>query len=202
MTFAGRPPIIPPCVHGNTVGACLDCHRAKHRWDPVTGSDDDSAGPARSHPGAIHLRENGQNYFISAIANEDHWAICKDKGLWGTRLASSKAACDVRADDLVVIWEPNRGIRAILKAVSLSQRPRTPDEVPWPDPHLYAYLFPIEVLVELDDPVGDDFGHPDRISARFRLKSSEVQAGFRRLEREQMTLILDAVDTATPETLQ
>lgn len=201
ITFAARSPIAPPCVHGNTVGACLDCHRAKHHWDPVTDSDDDSAGPARNHPGAIVLRESGQNYFISTIANDDHWAICKDKARWGTRLASSKAASDVRAGDLIVIWEPNRGIRAILKAVSLSQRPRTPDEVPWPDPHLYAYLFPIEVLMELDEPVGDDFGH-DRISARFRLKSSEVQAGFRRLEREQMTLILDAVDTAAPEPLE
>src|SRR5687768_2021673 len=103
MTFAARSPITPPCVHGNTVGACLDCYRAKHHWDPMTGSDDDSAGPARNHPGVIQLRESGQNYFISAIANEDHWAICKDKALWGTRLASSKAACEVRADDLVVI---------------------------------------------------------------------------------------------------
>jgi hypothetical protein len=196
MTFGARSSITPPCVHGNTVGACLDCHRAKNHWDPV---EDDSTGPAGKHPGAIVLRESGQNYFISTIANDDHWAICKDKALWGTRLASSKAASEVRADDLVVIWEPNRGIRAILKAVSLSQRPRTPDEVPWPDPHLYAYIFPIEVLVELDEPVGDDFGHSDRISARFRLKNAEVQAGFRRLEREQMTLILDAVDTAVPE---
>jgi hypothetical protein len=196
MTFGARSPIAPPCVHGNTVGACLDCHRAQHHWDSV---EDDSAGPARNHPGAVVLRERGQNYFISTVGNDHHWAICKDKALWGTRLASSKAACEVRADDLVVIWEPNRGIRAILKAVSLSQRPRTPDEVPWPDPHLYVYLFPIEVLVELDEPVGDDFAHPGRSSARFGLKSAEVQAGFRRLEREQMTKIVDAVNTATPE---
>jgi hypothetical protein len=101
-----------------------------------------------------------------------------------------------------VIWEINQGLRAIVKAVSLSQRPRTPDEFPWPDPHLYVYLFPIEVLVELDEPVADDFGYPDGISARFRLKNSEVQAGFRRLEREQMTLILDAMDTAAPEPRQ
>jgi hypothetical protein len=202
MTFGARSPIAPPCVHGNTVGACLDCHRAKHHWDPMTGSADDSPGPARNHPGAIVLRQGGQNYFISTIGNDHHWAICKDKALWGTRLASSKAAADVRADDLVVIWEPNRGIRAILKAVSLSQRPRTPDEVPWPDPHLYAYLFPIEVLVELDEPVGDDFDNPDRISTRFRLKNAEVQAGFRRLDHERMTLILNAVDTAAPEPLQ
>ena len=107
---------------------------------------------------------------------------------------SSKAASDVRGNDLIVIWELNRGIRAVLKAVSLSQRPRMQDEVPWPDPQLYVYLFPIEVLVELDEPVGDDFSHSDHISARFRLKSSEVQAGFRRLEREQMTLILDAMN--------
>jgi hypothetical protein len=140
------------------------------------------------------LREHGQNYFISTIANDDHWAICKDKALWGTRLAASKAASDVRADDLIAIWEAGRGIRAVLRAVSLSQRPRTPDEVPWPDPHLYVYLFPIEVLVELHEPVGDDFDHADRISTSFRLRSSEVQAGFRRLQREQMTLILDAVD--------
>jgi hypothetical protein len=83
--------------------------------------------------------------------------------------------------------------------VSLSQRPRTPEAFPWPDPELYAYLFPIEVLLELDEPVGDDFSHPDRISARFRLKNAEVQAGFRRLDRERMALILEAVDTPAPE---
>ena len=194
MTFGPRSRITPTCVHGGTVGACLDCHREKNGWDQASGSADDSAGPARNHPGGIVLRESGQNYFISTITNDDHWAICKEKGLWGTRLPSSKAAADVRADDLIVIWEPNRGIRAVLKAVSLSQRPRAEDEVPWPDREQYVYLFPIEVLVELDEPVEDDFSHPDRISARFRLKSSEVQAGFRRLEREQMILILDALD--------
>jgi hypothetical protein len=199
MTFGARSRTTPTCVHGGTLGACLDCHREKNHWDSVTGSANDSAGPITKHPGAIVLRESGQNYFISTIAKDDHWAICKEKALWGTRLPSSKAASDVRADDLIVIWEPNRGIRAVLRAVSLSQRPRIPDEVPWPDPQLYVYLFPIEVLVELDEPVGDDFGHPDRISARFRLKSSDVQAGFRRLDREQMTLVLDAVNTAAPE---
>jgi hypothetical protein len=183
---------IPTCVHGNSLGACLDCHREKSGWDPLTGSSDDSAGP--THPGAIVLRESGQNYFITSFSDDDHWAICKDKGLWGTRLPSSKAASDVRADDLVVIWEANRGLRAVVKAVSLAQRPRTPDEFPWPEPDQYVYLFPIEVLIELDEPVGDDFDNPDRISTRFRLKNAEVQPGFRRLEREQMSLILDAVD--------
>jgi hypothetical protein len=170
----------------------------------MPGGAVDSAGRATFHPGAIVLRKSGQNYFISTIANDDtdHWTICKDKGLWGTRLRASKAAAEVRADDLIVVWETKRGLRAILKAVSLSQRPRTPDEVPWPDPHLYAYLFPIEVLVELDEPVGDDFSHPDGFSARFRLKSCEVQTGFRRLEREQMTWILDAVNAAAPEPLE
>ncbi len=194
MTNEARSRITPTCVHGASLGACLDCHREKNGWDPVTG---DSAGPARSRPGAIVLRESGQNYFISTIDHDDpgHWTICKEKGLWGTRLRSSKAASEVRAGDLIVLWETDRGIRAIVKAVSLSQQPRTPEEFPWPDPHLYVYLFPIEVLVELDEPIGDDFDNPDRISTRFRLKNAEVQAGFRRLEREQATLILEAVDT-------
>ena len=197
MTDGARSRITPTCVHGNALGACLDCHREKNGWDPVTGLSDDSGGPTASHPGAIVLRERGQNYFMSTIAHDDpgHWKICKEEGLWGTRLRSSKAAAEVRAGDLIVLWETNHGIRAIVKAVSLAQRPRTPDEFPWPDPHLYVYLFPIEVLVELDEPLGDDFDNPDRISTRFRLKNAEVQAGFRRLGREQMTLILDAVDT-------
>jgi hypothetical protein len=194
----GRSRNTPTCVHGGSVGACLDCYREKDNPDPMAGSTDESAGPAPRHPGSIVLRETGQNYFISTIAHGDpgHWSICKEKGLWGTRLPSSKAASEVRADDLIVLWETNQGIRAIVKAVSLSQQPRTLDEIPWPDPHLYVYVFPIEVLIELDEPVGDDFGTPDRISSRFRLKNAEVQAGFRRLGREQMTLILDAVDTA------
>jgi hypothetical protein len=197
MADGNRSRITPTCPHGGTVGACLDCHREKNGWDPVSGSTDDSAGPATRHPGAIVLRESGQNYFISTIAHDDpkHWTICKEKGLWGTRLPSSKVASEVRAGDLIVLWETNHGIRAIVKAVSLAQRPRTLEEFPWPDPELYVYLFPIEVLVELDEPVGDDFDNPDRVSTRFRLKNAEVQAGFRRLEREQMTLILDAVDT-------
>lgn len=86
-----------------------------------------------------------------------------------------------------------------MKAVSLSQQSRTPDEVPWPDPQLYVYLFPIEVLIELDEPVGDDFEGPDRISARFGLKKADLQSGFRRLEREQMTRILGAVNGAAPQ---
>jgi hypothetical protein len=194
MTDVARSRITPTCAHGGRLGACLDCHREKNGWDPVTG---DSSGPATSHPGAIVLREQGQSYFISTIAHDDpgHWMICKEKALWGTRLPSSKAAAEVRAGDLIVVWETNHGVRAILKAVSLAQRPRTPEEFPWPDPDLYVYLFPIEVLVELDEPVGDDFDNPDRISTRFHLKSVEVRGGFRRLEREQMTLILDAVDT-------
>ena len=193
MTNGARSRIAPTCVHGASIGACLDCHREKNGWDPVTG---ESAGPALSHPGAIVLRERGQNYFISTIAHDDpgHWTICKEKGLWGTRLPSSKAASEVRADDLVVLWETGQGIRAIVKAVSLAQQPRDPEEFPWPDPDRYVYLFPIEVLVELDEPIGDDFDNPDRISSRFRLKNAEVQPGFRRLERDKMTLILDAVD--------
>ena len=201
MTFGARSRITPTCVHGNSLGACLDCHRDKNGWDPLTGLAADSAG-ATTNPGSIVLRDGGQNYFITSISNDDHWAICKDKGLWGTRLPSSKAASEVRAGDLVVIWEANRGLRAIVKAVSLAQRPRTLDAFPWPDPHLYVHLFPIEVLVELDEPVGDDFDNPDRISARFHLTNAEVQPGFRRLQREQMTLVLDAVTTMGPEPLE
>jgi hypothetical protein len=191
---AGARSSIPTCVHGGTPGACLDCHREKKARDPLTGSPDDSPG-ADTNPDTIVLRETGQHYFITTFSSDDHWAICKDKALWGTRLPSSKAASEVRAGDLVVIWDANRGLRAIVKAVSLSQQPRTLDEFPWPDPHLYVYVFPIEVLVELDEPLGDDFDNPDRISARFHLKKAEVQAGFRRLEREQMTLLLDAVNS-------
>ena len=201
MTVGASSRTTPTCEHGNVPGACFDCHREENHWDPVTGSADASAGPAPSHPGAIVLRKSGQNYFISTISDEDpdHWRICKETGLWGTRRHSSKAAADVRGDDLIAIWEAKRGIRAILKAVSLAQQPRTPEEFPWPDPELYSYLFPIEVLLELDEPVGDDFSNPDRISARFRLKNAEIQAGFRRLDREQMALILDAVDTGPTE---
>jgi hypothetical protein len=197
MTVGSRSRIIPTCLHGGTIGACLDCHREKNHWDPVTGSADESAGPT-IHPGGIVLRESGQNYFITTISSDDpgYWAISKEKGLWGTRALSSRAAAEVRADDLVVIWEAKRGLRAICKAVSLSQRPRTLDQFPWPDPELYVYLFPIEVLVELDEPLGDDFGRADRISARFRLQNSQVQTGFRRLEREQMSLILGALEPA------
>ncbi|HEV7865465.1 MAG TPA: hypothetical protein VGR20_22400 [Acidimicrobiia bacterium] len=188
----------PTCLHGNVLGACLDCHREKNNPDLVTGASDESAGPTRNGSGGIVLRETGQNYFITTISGDDlgYWTISKEKGLWGTRLQSSKAASEVRADDLIVVWEAKRGIRAVLKAVSLAQRPRTLDEFPWPDPELYVYLFPIEVLVELDEPVGDDFDQPDRISARFGLKNAEVQPGFRRLPREQMSLILEAVEKA------
>ena len=196
MADATRSRIIPTCVHGGIPGACLDCHREKNGWDPITGEMGDPVGPALRHPGAIVLRESGQNYFMTTIAHEDagHWTICKEKGLWGTRLPSSKVASEVRAGDLIVIWETDQGIRAIVKAVSLAQLPRSPEEFPWPDPDSYVYLFPIEVLVELDEPVGDDFDNPERISTRFRLRNAEVHAGFRRLDREQMTLILDAVD--------
>jgi hypothetical protein len=101
MANGARSRITPTCAHGGTLGACLDCHREKNGWDPVAGSTDDSAGPTTSHPGAIVLRESGQNYFISTIAHDDpgHWTICKEKALWGTRLPSSKAASEVRADD-------------------------------------------------------------------------------------------------------
>lgn len=179
--------ITPTCPHGNTIGACLDCHREKNHPD----------APATNRSGIV-LKESGQSYFISAISGDDpdYWRICKEKGLWGTHLQASKAAADVRAGDLIVVWELKRGLRAILKAVSLAQRPRDPGDFPWADPELFVYLFPIEVLVELDEPVDDDFDQPDRISARFHLKNSDAQAGFRRLEREQMTLILDAVAMA------
>jgi hypothetical protein len=81
MTFGARSRIAPTCVHGNTLGACLDCHREKNGWDPVTGGAVDSAGPATSHPGRIVLRESGQNYFISTIRHDDpgHWTICKER---------------------------------------------------------------------------------------------------------------------------
>ncbi|HEV7687730.1 MAG TPA: hypothetical protein VGQ80_14240 [Acidimicrobiia bacterium] len=190
--------IDPTCIHGNTPGACLDCHREKNNPDLRTGAGDDPDAPVRNDSGIV-LQESGQNYFITTISADDpadYWKICKEKGLWGTRPHSSKAAAEVRANDLIVIWELKRGLRAILKAVSLSQRPRDPGEFPWADPELFVYLFPIEVLVELDEPIGDDFDQPDRISARFHLKNADAQAGFRRLEREQMILILDAVAAA------
>ena len=196
-TFGTRGRAAPTCEHGATLGACLDCYRDKAAGSSLHPS---AAGPARG-PGRIRLRESGQNLFITTISSRDdpeHWSVCKETGLWGTRLQSSKAASEVRADDLVVIWEVNRGLRAIVKAVSLAQQPRTTDGIPWPDPDLYLYVFPIEVLIELDEPVGDDFDTPDRISTRFRLKNAEVQPGFRRLGREQMTLILDAVDRPAP----
>ena len=197
MTTGALLRITPTCPHGNTPGACLDCHREKNNPDLRAAAGDSPDAPVTNGSGIV-LRESGQNYFISTISDSDsdYWRICKEKGLWGTQPYSSKAAAEVRADDLIAVWELKRGLRAILKAVSLAQRPRDPGEFPWADPGLFVYLFPIEVLVELDEPVGDDFDQPDRISTRFHLKNADAQAGFRRLEREQMALLLDAVGTA------
>jgi hypothetical protein len=85
--------------------------------------------------------------WVGALApgTEDNWDICKRRNLWGT---NARSGGGVRRGDDLFIWWSGHGWLAHCRATTSARAVRGVEEVPWPDPRQYKYLFDIEVLHE------------------------------------------------------
>jgi hypothetical protein len=128
---------------------------------------------------------------LSAAAS-GNWEICKRHGMWGTGTSrtAQRAAEQVRAGDAIYVWQSGKGLIAKATARS-SAREATLAEVPWPDPGRYSYIFDIDVVGELPEPVADRF--KEYRSIRFGLRSHELQSGFIRIDVATAARLDDAV---------
>lgn len=82
--------------------------------------------------------------------SEDNWQICKRRGMWGT---PSPSGGGVERGDELFIWQAGAGWLARCKVLSPARAPLGHEEVPWPEPQRYRYIFDIEVLHEARRPV-------------------------------------------------
>ena len=85
-----------------------------------------------------------------AVGTESNWDICKENSLWGT---PSGSGARVRRGDDLFLWKSGEGWLAHCQATTDAWAPSGVNEVPWPEPKRYRYLFGIEVLSEPPVPI-------------------------------------------------
>lgn len=85
-----------------------------------------------------------------AVGTESNWDIAKANSLWGT---PSGSGARVRRGDDLFLWKSSEGWLAHCRATTDAYAPRGVNEVPWPEPQRYRYLFGIDVLREPPVPV-------------------------------------------------
>ena len=85
-----------------------------------------------------------------ADGTEGNWEICKHQRLWGT---NSPSGGGVRRGDDLFIWWARHGWLAHCIARSHAHAVTGVEQVPWPDPRQYKYLFEIDVVSEAAPPV-------------------------------------------------
>jgi hypothetical protein len=139
------------------------------------------------------------NAFLATLsaAASGNWEICKRHRLWGTGTSSHArgAAVRIRPGDVVYVWQSGRGLLAKAEAKSAARQPRI-DEVPWPDPARYSYIFDIDVLAELRNPIADRF--KEHRSVRFGIRTHELQSGFISISADVAAALEDAVGGRMP----
>lgn len=88
--------------------------------------------------------------WVASLKHDEvsNWDICKQAQLFGT---GSTRAAGVRAGDTLFVWWSQHGLIARAQVVQDSRAVTSPDEVPWPNPNRYKYIFRIEVTHDLDD---------------------------------------------------
>jgi hypothetical protein len=84
-----------------------------------------------------------------AVGQEENWAICVDKGLWGS---GSSAAGGVRRGDEFFLWQSGAGWRARCVVTTDARQPTSVDPAPWDDGRDYKWIFGIRVIRELGVP--------------------------------------------------
>ena len=85
-----------------------------------------------------------------AVGTESNWDIAKANSLWGT---PSGSGARVRRGDDLFLRKSGEGWLAHCRASTHAWAPRGVNEVPWPEPQRYRYLFGIDVLSEPPTPV-------------------------------------------------
>jgi putative restriction endonuclease len=85
-----------------------------------------------------------------AVGTDSNWDICKQHSLWGT---PSGSGARVRRGDDLFLWKSGEGWLAHCRATTDAWAPRGVNEVPWPEPERYRYLFGIELLSEPPVPI-------------------------------------------------
>ena len=85
--------------------------------------------------------------WVGALADgtAGNWDICKRKRMWGT---NSPSGGGVRRGDDLFIWWAQHGWLAHCRARTHARAVMGVEEVPWPEPERYKYLFEIEVVRE------------------------------------------------------
>ncbi len=85
-----------------------------------------------------------------AVGTDSNWDIAKANSLWGT---PSGSGARVRRGDDLFLWKSGEGWLAHCRATTDAWAPRGVNEVPWPEPQRYRYLFGIDVLTEPAVPI-------------------------------------------------
>lgn len=149
-------------------------------------------------------------YFLATISPNAraNWQMCKVEGVWGvkeaggTRRTGTANARRVQAGDLIFVWlskNPRRrtdpsGLAAVVEVLGGLKSAASGAHIPWPDPKDYAGSFPIRVVEELAEPVGDRF--EDQVSVHFGIENIALIHGFRELTDPEVVKKIKAIFTA------
>ena len=127
--------------------------------------------------------------FIATLAPDrfDNWTICKRNGLWGVvgRGTNWRAnARNVRRGDRIFVWRGAKPNGFIAQLEALDEVTFTESGgviIPWPEPEWFGAVFPIRVVTELLQPIGDTFPASNgRVAKQFGFSNTLYNTSWRR----------------------
>jgi putative restriction endonuclease len=84
-----------------------------------------------------------------SVAEADNWEICKRDSWFGS---PNTVAKNVKVGDELFMWRSKAGLFAYC-VVTGNAEPAATSYVPWPNPDKYKYVWPIDVVEELPEPL-------------------------------------------------
>lgn len=95
-----------------------------------------------------------------SVAEAENWDICKRDSWFGSPNAVSK---NVKVGDELFMWRSQAGLFAYC-VVTGDAEPAGTSYVPWPNPGKYKYVWPIEVVEELPEPLPTSWSALDALA--------------------------------------
>lgn len=95
-----------------------------------------------------------------SVAEADNWEICKRDSWFGSPNTVSK---NVKVGDELFMWRSKGGLFAYC-VVTGDAEPAATSYVPWPNADKYKYVWPIEVVEELPEPLPTSWAALDALA--------------------------------------
>lgn len=106
-----------------------------------------------------------------SVAEAGNWEICKRDSWFGSPNSRAKG---VRTGDELFMWRSKEGLFAYCIVTGDAEQVAAGSHVPWPDPGRYRYVWPIQVVMELAEPLPLRWGELDTLAEMGGVPASQL----------------------------